>query len=779
MTTTEQDKKPDALKKAEEFSFDNGATTCVALEGANVVWSVGKDIISCWVQLGMDDKASQCEVTVSDLTAETFEKLVNHSLKSGGIVALGGSSSYVGTPTAVSDTNTTPLAGGTPSNLPAAPGGLTAKGQKYAAYLKNPGVLAALDAIARAELGADKMDRYDLGYGFRKVTTYPNSHPFYGSELTPQGISSASGRFQFMGHTWEEFDKKLGLGGRFDATAQTIAAIALLDRRGALQYAANGDWANVSRRVQQEWTSIDSPESRAPQAQSNGAYAVTSKVYAQRYAQYSGGQTPKLEPTPAQAGNQGAVAPTQAIPVETPIIKGNKLYVYHKGYTYTYYHQGTDYDITTGYLTIKGTGVRFDLAQRKRNRTETNTSLKAYAQKVCTAHKLTLDWQAPIDIEFAFLDQSGVSDLDRLKQECKKAGLFLSDGSSQPTPPGSTPKPATITIKALSNIQDTQVVLSRGTCLISAKMSDEPLDGSKQVPDNGSSLLQPESKTTINPITSQVETKLPDIDKAKDTTTTGAKTPATDAQVKPGQEVIQATQQARVKRVKGLPSSFVVNTTDIFLGLTPLSAVRTAGASFPGILSRVWMVDTIKHDFVAGTSELKCFSPIEVIDASPPPVASTLTEQPVSTFTPQQGLVIPVTGVGSSPYGWRKSTGTFHAGFDIAQVGSYPVIAVADGVVAYSGTYKGYGNTVDIQHSNSLLSRTAHLTTRMVSKGQPVKQGQQIGVVDQNWTGSGSGQHVHFELRKALDFQKGSSFDPSQMMPSLRVGNSVKVGNKA
>jgi murein DD-endopeptidase MepM/ murein hydrolase activator NlpD/muramidase (phage lysozyme) len=783
-----KENKVSALKPAEdttqdklkEVAFDTGAKTCVALEGANLVWSVGKDIVSAWVQLGMNEKASQAEVVVSDPTGEAFEKLANHSLKNGGITQLPGSTPSGNAPGAVGATNTTPLGSGTPANLEAPPGTLTAMGQKYAKYLNNPGVRAAFDAIARAELGEDKMHRYDLGFGFRSIPTYPNSHPYYGSELTPEGQSSASGRYQFMGMTWKEFDQKLGLGGRFDPTAQTIAAIALLDRRGALEYAAAGDWANVARRVQDEWTSIDSPERAASQAQGNGAYSVTSRVFATSYAKYSGGQTPKLEATPAQTGNN-TTPPASNMAVAPPaVVKGNKLYVYHKGFTFTYYHQGTDYDIETGKLTIKGTGVRFSLAQRKRNKTEKSISLKQWAEKICTAHKVKLDWQALTDIDFEFIDQSGVSDLDRLKQECKKAGLFISDNSSIPVKPGEKPLPPTITIKSLQQVKDSGIIISRGTCLISGKMSDEPLDGNKTVPDLGSSLMQPEAKTTINPINSTVEKKLPDIDTKKDNSVTGAKTPTADAKPKPGQEAIQISQAARVKRVQGLPSKFVVISDDKFLALEPLSAVRTEGASFPGILSRVWMVDTIKHDLVNGTSELKVFSPIEVIDNTPPVSAVTPTgtgtpgQAPIG-FTPQAGYVVPMSGVVTSPYGQRW--GRLHAGVDIAEHGVCTIVAAADGVVQAATTYTGYGKTLDVKHANG-LTRYAHLSSFSVSEGAQVKQGQPIGIVDQNWTGSGTGQHLHFEIRSALDFGKGTSIDPASVITSLQVGNEVKAGQK-
>lgn len=106
----------------------------------------------------------------------------------------------------------------------------------------------------------------------------------------------------------------------------------------------------------------------------------------------------------------------------------------------------------------------------------------------------------------------------------------------------------------------------------------------------------------------------------------------------------------------------------------------------------------------------------------------------------------PASGVVSSTYGARW--GTFHYGVDIANSGSnVPIVAAADGVVVTAHFSSSYGNVVYISHSvNGHVYTTvyAHMSRYLVSAGQSVSKGQQIGVMGS--TGDSTGQHLHFEL---------------------------------
>ncbi|WP_042463023.1 murein hydrolase activator EnvC family protein [Neobacillus dielmonensis] len=105
----------------------------------------------------------------------------------------------------------------------------------------------------------------------------------------------------------------------------------------------------------------------------------------------------------------------------------------------------------------------------------------------------------------------------------------------------------------------------------------------------------------------------------------------------------------------------------------------------------------------------------------------------------------PAAGSITSTYGVRG--GTMHWGVDIAQAGTVPVVAAADGVVYVSHYSSSYGNVVYILHNiNGQMYTTvyAHMRSAGVPEGTVVKKGQQIGIMGN--TGDSRGQHLHFEL---------------------------------
>jgi murein DD-endopeptidase MepM/ murein hydrolase activator NlpD len=88
----------------------------------------------------------------------------------------------------------------------------------------------------------------------------------------------------------------------------------------------------------------------------------------------------------------------------------------------------------------------------------------------------------------------------------------------------------------------------------------------------------------------------------------------------------------------------------------------------------------------------------------------------------------------------------FHTGVDMVAPFGSPVYAADDGVVALVGSSsQGYGNYVVIAHSGGLNTLYGHLSTALVKVGQPVTQGQPVGL--EGSTGNSTGAHLHFELR--------------------------------
>ena len=88
-----------------------------------------------------------------------------------------------------------------------------------------------------------------------------------------------------------------------------------------------------------------------------------------------------------------------------------------------------------------------------------------------------------------------------------------------------------------------------------------------------------------------------------------------------------------------------------------------------------------------------------------------------------------------------------HSGVDLMAPYGPPVRAAAAGTVIFAGRYFAYGNIVDIRHSDSIVSRYAHLSSFApgISPGTPVATGETIGLI--GTSGNAHGPHVHFEVR--------------------------------
>ena len=105
----------------------------------------------------------------------------------------------------------------------------------------------------------------------------------------------------------------------------------------------------------------------------------------------------------------------------------------------------------------------------------------------------------------------------------------------------------------------------------------------------------------------------------------------------------------------------------------------------------------------------------------------------------------PTSGDISSPFGWRWNGTDFHPGIDIANDMGTPIVATADGVVTTAGwNGGGYGNMVDIDHGNGILTRYGHASEVVVHEGQHVKRGEVIAYMGS--TGFSTGPHVHYEI---------------------------------
>ena len=103
----------------------------------------------------------------------------------------------------------------------------------------------------------------------------------------------------------------------------------------------------------------------------------------------------------------------------------------------------------------------------------------------------------------------------------------------------------------------------------------------------------------------------------------------------------------------------------------------------------------------------------------------------------------------SSGFGFRidpfTGAGAFHPGLDFRGPVGAPIFAAARGKVSFVGQRSGYGNCVEIDHGNGLITRYAHMSGFRTVLGKAVQPGEVIGLIGS--TGRSTGPHLHFEVR--------------------------------
>ena len=115
-------------------------------------------------------------------------------------------------------------------------------------------------------------------------------------------------------------------------------------------------------------------------------------------------------------------------------------------------------------------------------------------------------------------------------------------------------------------------------------------------------------------------------------------------------------------------------------------------------------------------------------------------------------------GYQSSPFGPRRDPfhggGRMHKGVDFAARPGTEIVAVAAGVVTWSGRKSGYGWAVEIGHADGYTTLYGHNQRNLVKVGDLVQRGQIIALVGS--TGRSTGPHLHFEVKK-----NGLPIDPA------------------
>jgi len=136
------------------------------------------------------------------------------------------------------------------------------------------------------------------------------------------------------------------------------------------------------------------------------------------------------------------------------------------------------------------------------------------------------------------------------------------------------------------------------------------------------------------------------------------------------------------------------------------------------------------------------------------PVASARVDTPA-----RLQMTWPAKGTVTAHFGeWRGSHR--HDGIDIGMLSTLRLRAVTRGVVRRTGYlpgFDGYGKVVILDLPGPYTALYAHLSNVGVHRGQHVRKGQRLGLA--GCTGSCSGTHLHFEVKRA-----GVSMDPMRFL---------------
>jgi murein DD-endopeptidase MepM/ murein hydrolase activator NlpD len=135
-----------------------------------------------------------------------------------------------------------------------------------------------------------------------------------------------------------------------------------------------------------------------------------------------------------------------------------------------------------------------------------------------------------------------------------------------------------------------------------------------------------------------------------------------------------------------------------------------------------------------------------------------------------------------SAFGWRIDPFTgrsaLHTGLDFQADPGTSILAAAGGVVVTAEVHPAYGNMVEVDHGNDLITRYAHASRLVVKKGDLVKRGQKIAEVGSS--GRSTGPHLHFEVMVQGVYQDPNKFlTAGRALPAVAAATPVAAAAAA
>ena len=129
-----------------------------------------------------------------------------------------------------------------------------------------------------------------------------------------------------------------------------------------------------------------------------------------------------------------------------------------------------------------------------------------------------------------------------------------------------------------------------------------------------------------------------------------------------------------------------------------------------------------------------------------------------------------------SLFGWRIDPFTgrsaLHTGLDFQADFGTSILAAAGGIVVTQEFHPAYGNMIEIDHGNDLVTRYAHASKTLVKRGDLIKRGQKIAEV--GTTGRSTGAHLHFEvLVQGIPQDPQTFLAAGRNLPSQRLAKLV------